>query len=183
VDIVILTSIGHRGDARHFKELGCSGYLLKPTKQQQLFDAILCILGQQDQEVEQPSTTRHPPYHLRTEVPGVAPAPGRDNPINRKLAVTLLRKAGVDIETVENGLQALQAVERKRYSLVLMDVQMPEMDGFEATQKIRLLEGSQRHTPIIAMTAHAMKGDRERCLGAGMDDYITKPLERRSFST
>jgi CheY-like chemotaxis protein len=99
-----------------------------------------------------------------------------DNPINRKLAVTLLQMAGYRVDTVENGEQAVQAVQQNRYSLVLMDVQMPEMDGLEATGKIRSLPDENRCTPIIAMTAHAMKGDRERCLQAGMDDYVTKPL-------
>jgi CheY-like chemotaxis protein len=95
-----------------------------------------------------------------------------DNAINRKLVQTLLRKAGIEVDMVENGHQAVQTLQHERYSLVFMDVQMPEMDGFEATQQIRKMEGPRRHTPIIAMTAHAMKGDRERCLASGMDDNL-----------
>ena len=101
-----------------------------------------------------------------------------DNPINQKLAVVLLQKAGYSVDAVENGFQALEKIQTEQYSAVLMDVQMPEMDGFEATQKIRAMEqGTSRHLPIIAMTAHAMQGDRERCLEMGMDDYVSKPLE------
>jgi two-component system, sensor histidine kinase and response regulator len=101
-----------------------------------------------------------------------------DNPINQKLAVVLLQKAGFSVDAVDNGAQALEKVQINEYNAVLMDVQMPEMDGFEATHQIRELEKTTgRHIPIIAMTAHAMQGDRERCLEAGMDDYVTKPLE------
>jgi len=100
-----------------------------------------------------------------------------DNPLNQKLALILLQSLGIQVETVENGVQAVEASLREEIGLVLMDVEMPEMDGLEATRKIRALEGSGRHVPVVAMTAHAGKGDRERCLAAGMDDYVTKPLE------
>ncbi|MCJ7578124.1 MAG: response regulator, partial [candidate division Zixibacteria bacterium] len=100
-----------------------------------------------------------------------------DNPMNQKLAVTLLKKAGYSVDAVEDGRMVIEAVKRRAYDLILMDVQMPEMNGFEATKIIREMEGDRKHTPIIAMTAHAMKGDRERCLQAGMDDYISKPIE------
>jgi CheY-like chemotaxis protein/HPt (histidine-containing phosphotransfer) domain-containing protein len=101
-----------------------------------------------------------------------------DNSINQKLAVVLLQKAGYSVDVVDTGAQALEKVQINEYNAVLMDVQMPEMDGFEATHLIRKLEkNTGRHIPIIAMTAHAMQGDRERCLEAGMDDYVTKPLE------
>jgi signal transduction histidine kinase/CheY-like chemotaxis protein len=180
--IVILTSLGQRGDASRLEALGCAGYLLKPVKQQQLFDTLLAVLGRQQDTEESGARliTRHTVSenyrsHLRLLL-------AEDNAINRKLAVTLLKKAGFQIDTVEDGLQAVEAVQRARqrgepFHLILMDVQMPEMDGFEATQRIRALEGQAIHTPIIAMTAHAMKGDRERCLEAGMDDYITKPFD------
>jgi len=105
-----------------------------------------------------------------------------DNPINQKLAVILLQKAGYSVDAVETGAQALEKVQVNQYSAVLMDVQMPEMDGFEATRRIRAWEQENgQHIPIIAMTAHAMAGDRERCLEAGMDDYVTKPLEPRAL--
>ena len=101
-----------------------------------------------------------------------------DNPINQKLVVTLLQKAGFSVDTVESGLQAIEQGQRVKYNAILMDVQMPEMDGLDATRRIRQLEqGEDQHIPIIAMTAHALKGDRERCLEAGMDDYVSKPLD------
>jgi len=101
-----------------------------------------------------------------------------DNAINQKLAVVLLQKAGYSVDAVEDGASAVKKVKAEHYNAVLMDVQMPEMDGFEATRQIRAWETQlNRHIPIIAMTAHAMAGDRERCLAAGMDDYVAKPLE------
>lgn len=102
-----------------------------------------------------------------------------DNPINQKLAVLLLQKAGYSVDVAENGKLALELVKKEQYCLVLMDVQMPEMDGYEATRVIREWEGDKHHIPIIAMTASAMKGDRELCLNAGMDDYVSKPLDQK----
>ena len=175
VKIIILTSMGQRGDAARLEALGCSGYLLKPVKQQLLFDAIIAVLGHQEQKstslVTRHSVAEHKKQGLRILL-------AEDNPINQKLAVVLLQKAGYSVDAVENGAQALERVQMNPYSVVLMDVQMPEMDGFEATHRIRELEeGTVQHIPIIAMTAHAMQGDRERCLEAGMDDYVSKPLE------
>jgi CheY-like chemotaxis protein len=101
-----------------------------------------------------------------------------DNRVNRMLAETLLKRRGYDVVTAENGVEALAEMERGEFDFVLMDVQMPEMDGLEATRRIRALEGSrERRIPIIAVTAHSMKGDRERCLAAGMDDYVVKPID------
>jgi CheY-like chemotaxis protein/HPt (histidine-containing phosphotransfer) domain-containing protein len=102
-----------------------------------------------------------------------------DNPVNQKLAMVLLQKAGFSVDVVDNGLQAVGKVKESKYNAVLMDVQMPEMDGLEATMRIRQEAKPGEHIPIIAMTAHALKGDRERCLEAGMDDYISKPLDSR----
>lgn len=175
--ILILTSIGQRGDANRFAEMGCDGYLLKPIKQSQLFEALLAVVGKAiaASPTKPKLITRHTISEQQRERPPILLAD--DNSVNRKLVTTLLEKAGYKVDSVETGLQAIEAVQQKRYGLVLMDGQMPEMDGFEATQQIRNLENDARTTPIIAMTAHAMKGDRERCLEAGMDDYIPKPLE------
>ena len=176
VKIIILTSMGQRGDAARLQALGCSGYLLKPAKQQMLFDAVIAVLGREE-ERDTGLVTRHTLSEQRKI--GLRILLAEDNPINQKLAIVLLQKAGYSVDAVETGAQALEQVRTNPYSVVLMDVQMPEMDGLEATRQIRLWEEEQSgiHIPIIAMTAHAMQGDRERCLEAGMDDYVTKPLQ------
>ncbi len=175
VKIIILTSIGHRGDASRLEALGCSGYLLKPVKQHMLYESLVAVLGQ---KVEEPPklVTRHLLSEQKRS--GQRLLLAEDNAINQKLAVVLLQKAGYSVDTVENGRQAVERSQQEAYNAILMDVQMPELDGFEATGQIRKKElKSGKHTPIIAMTAHALVGDRERCLEAGMDDYVSKPLE------
>jgi PAS domain S-box-containing protein len=174
VKIIILTSIGQRDHATRLESLGCSGYLLKPVKQQMLFDVVVAALGH---DVRGPKfITRHTlPEQKRLGLPVLL---AEDNPINQKLAVVLLQKAGYSVDAVETGLQVLEKVGGNPYSAILMDIQMPEMDGMETTRQIRAQEkDTNQHIPIIAMTAHAIQGDRERFLAAGMDDYITKPLE------
>src|SRR6185503_21222373 len=105
-----------------------------------------------------------------------------DNPVNQRLAASLLERRGHKVTIAANGREAVAAIERAPFDVVLMDVQMPEMGGFDATAAIRALEhGGESHVPIVAMTAHAMKGDRERCLDAGMDEYLTKPLDPRQL--
>jgi two-component system, sensor histidine kinase and response regulator len=180
VKILILTSMGQRGDAVRLEALGCSGYLLKPVKQQMLFDAVIAVMGRKEEDQPPSLITRHVLSEQRKF--GLRLLLAEDNPINQKLAVILLQKAGYSVDAVETGAQALEKVQVNQYSAVLMDVQMPEMDGFEATRRIRAWEEQNgQHIPIIAMTAHAMAGDRERCLEAGMDDYVTKPLEPRAL--
>jgi two-component system sensor histidine kinase/response regulator len=184
VPVVILTSIGERGDAARLEALGCAGYLTKPVKQSQLFDTIITLWSRQKTVVkEKPSTivTRHTIAEQKRQRVRILLA--EDNPMNQKLVVILLKKAGYSVDAVENGRRAIQSLKLKAYDLILMDVQMPEMNGFEATKAIREMEGEAKHTPIIAMTAHAMQGDRERCLQAGMDDYISKPIEPQKLFT
>jgi CheY-like chemotaxis protein len=153
--------------------------LLKPVKQQMLREALLAVMSQ-NQQAEPRLLTRHQlaeqnRQHLRILL-------AEDNLINQKLAVTLLQKAGYSVDAVESGAHALEKAKSERYNAILMDVQMSEMDGFEATQLIRAWEEEAgTHTPIIAMTAHALSGDRERCIKAGMDDYLSKPLEPKVF--
>ena len=179
VKIIILTSMGKRGDAARLEALGCSAYLLKPVKQQMLKDALMAVLSQDDEAAPR-LVTRHQLAEQKRQNVRILLA--EDNPINQKLAVTLLQKAGYSVDAVESGTHAVEKAKEGGYSAILMDVQMSEMDGFEATRMIRLWESSTgQHTPIIAMTAHALSGDRERCIRAGMDDYLSKPIQPKVF--
>ena len=180
ITIVILTSLGYRSSPERLREIGCAAYLMKPIKQRQLFETLVTVLGDPQPAAEaQPAAAPAPaPVSPKNLGPVLL---AEDNPINRKLAITLLQKAGYAVEAVENGRLAVEAVQRNRYSLVLMDVQMPEMGGFEAAQRVRAQEKPGQHLPIIALTANAMSGDRERCLEAGMDDYLSKPLQPKKL--
>jgi two-component system, sensor histidine kinase and response regulator len=182
VTVIVLTSLGVRGEVARLEALGCEGYLLKPTKQSQLFDTIITVLNQRNNTPERepiPVITRHTIAEQKFKQVRILVA--EDNPMNQKLAMALLTRAGYPAEIMENGKLVVDALKKTSYDLIFMDVQMPEMDGFEATKIIREMEGEKKHTPIIAMTAHAMKGDRERCLKVGMDDYITKPIEPKEM--
>jgi two-component system sensor histidine kinase/response regulator len=185
VAVVMLTSVGVRGDVARLQALGCAGYLVKPIKQSQLFDMIVTVFNREKIEVQEkplPIVSRHTIEEEKRRRIRILLT--EDNPTNQKLVVALIKKAGHSADVVESGQKAMEALNRTSYDLVLMDVQMPEMDGFEATKAIREMEGENKHTPIIAMTAHAMKGDRERCLQAGMDDYVSKPIEpKKLFET
>jgi len=174
--IIILVSVRRREDARRLKTLGCSGYLIKPLKQKMLFNALVDATGN---ETVKPGTGRllARPEMIVAKRQGKRILLAEDNRINQKLAAALLSKAGFTVETADNGLQAVEKVQEGQYSAVLMDVQMPEMDGFEATRRIRQWEAGRHHLPVIAMTAHALKEDRDRCFSVGMDDYVAKPLE------
>ncbi|MGD1103135.1 MAG: response regulator [Terriglobia bacterium] len=174
--IMMLTSGGQRGDASRCRDLRISAYLVKPIQQTELLEAILRVLGHKGESPDQRPTlvTRH---SLREERRHLRILLAEDNPMNQMVAVRLLEKMGHTVMVVANGRDAVLMLAEQEFGLVLMDVQMPEMDGFEATRVIREKEVvTHTHTPIIAMTAHAMKGDRERCLAAGMDGYIAKPI-------
>jgi two-component system, sensor histidine kinase and response regulator len=176
VTMVMLTSAGHAGDVERCRQLEIGAYLMKPIKQSELLATILTALTRPVAGAEPipgpVSAPAHPsprPLHILL---------AEDNAVNQRLATRLLEKQGHTVELANNGCEALAALERKSFDLVLMDVQMPEMDGFEATARIRTKEAAGgRRLPIIAMTAHAMKGDRERCLEAGMDGYVSKPIQ------
>jgi len=174
--IMMLSAVGIRGDAERCRKLGIAAYLTKPVKQSELLDAIMNVLHRRaTTAVDQPVVTRHTLREGRAQKHILL---AEDNLINRRLALSMLQKRGYRVTTAENGLEAIAAFQREPFDLILMDVQMPEMDGFEATGQIRRLEMERGgRIPIVAMTAHAMKGDRERCLEAGMDDYISKPIQ------
>ncbi len=170
--LLMLTSAGLRGDAARCKELGLNAYLTKPIALTELREAMETVLGQNDPNR---LITRH---SLREERRKYSILLAEDNPVNQKLAVKLLEKQGHAVSVADNGRLALEAWRRGGHDFVLMDMMMPEMDGLEATRRIREEEqASGGRIPIIAMTANAMQGDRERCLDAGMDGYVSKPVK------
>jgi len=180
VPLVLMPSFGQRGDGQVAREIGIAAYLTKPVRQSQLFDCLVTVLdrfGLTTLQSNTPTTlvTRHTLKEHKTTARKLILV-AEDNIVNQKVAVRQLEKLNYRADVVANGLEAVEALTRIPYDLVLMDCQMPEMDGYEATAAIRQSEGQSRHTPIIAMTASAMQGDLERCLAAGMNDYISKPV-------
>ncbi|MCG3148103.1 MAG: Sensor histidine kinase RcsC [Verrucomicrobiae bacterium] len=178
--LIMISSATRRGDNAKARQYGIACHLTKPLKQSELREAICHVLG----------TTAPAPVDEPDQPTRVQPLPrngtatrayrillAEDNPVNQKLAVRILERRGHTVVLANDGVQALEALDRQNFDVVLMDVQMPNMSGFEATAAIRQLEKmGQRRIPIVAMTAHAMAGDRERCLAAGMDDYVSKPI-------
>jgi CheY-like chemotaxis protein len=182
--VLMLTSGGQPGEIARCRRLGVTSYLTKPVKQNELWKTITAALGTSDAvgsgqwavgREEQPLPTAHRPLPTASRPLRILLA--EDSPINQRLALALLEKRGHAVTVVGNGAAALQALERRSFDLVLMDLQMPEMDGLEATAQLRRKErDGGGHVPIIAMTAYAMQGDRERCLEVGMDGYVSKPI-------
>jgi PAS domain S-box-containing protein len=175
--LVLLTSMGRRGDARKYADLGFDAYLLKPVSQRDLQDCLALLLGSNPAASGAPLITRHQLRALRARDRAWILVVD-DNPVNLKVARGLLEHDGFRVDTATNGLEALAAWESGKYDMVLMDCQMPEMDGYEATREIRRREDGVVHIPIIAVTAHATVGAERACLDAGMDAYISKPLNR-----
>jgi PAS domain S-box-containing protein len=178
--IILLTSVGRNGDQAQCANLGISGCLVKPVKQSELFNAMMMALGHPiDEEV--PRMTQHA---IREAQKQLSILLVEDNPVNQKVAAAMLKRRGHRVAVASNGREALETLDKEPVDMVLMDVQMPEMDGFEATEHIRDREKANGgHIPIVAMTAHAMKGDREKCLAAGMDDYVSKPIKGEDLFT
>jgi len=193
--LVLMTSIGKRGDAKRLEKIGFVGYLTKPLKQSQLYDCLVTVSGLRNETAsEQPMSifTRHTICKKQQRTARILLA--EDNITNQKVALSTLKKFGYSADVVKNGKEAVEALKKIPYDIVLMDCQMPGMDGYEATNEIRKWEkkpkdrstdcsdsdlestAGSKKVPIIAMTAHALKGDREKCLNAGMDDYIAKPI-------
>ena len=181
--VLMLTSTAQDGDATRCRTLGIANYLIKPITQSDLLDATLMALNGTSWErrtraeftevLHQPSTGDHRSLHVLL---------AEDNRVNQLLAITILEKRGHSVVVANDGKAALRALETDRFDLVLMDLQMPEMGGLEATAAIREKEQANgRHLPIVAMTAHAMKGDRERCLEGGMDAYLPKPIQAKAL--
>ncbi|MCK5544315.1 MAG: response regulator [Desulfobulbaceae bacterium] len=181
VIVIMLTSAGQRGDAARCRESGISAYLMKPVNMSDLLNSIRTVVYELEQKGEpQPLITRHSLREQKGIPLNILLA--EDDYINRTLTILLIENLGWEVTAVENGNDVLSALEDGRFDLVLMDVQMPELNGLETTMAIRAKEKETgEHLPIIALTAHAMKDDREECLNAGMDDYICKPIEFEEF--
>jgi signal transduction histidine kinase/CheY-like chemotaxis protein len=176
--IMMLTSAGHGEDAARCQDLGVAACLLKPIRQSELRDAIAQALGDGRQRSAIARITRSSLHDSSDPTTSLLVLLAEDNPVNQRVVVRLLEKRGHQVVVATNGLEALKAMEKHSFDVVLMDVQMPEMDGLEATAAIRKKERvSGSHIPVIALTAHAMKGDREKCLESGMDGYLTKPIQ------
>ncbi len=179
--MIMLTSVGYRGHAKQARESGISAYLTKPVRQSDLLATFVKVLGTKKQEVA--SETIITKYDIADNLPkfDLAVLLAEDNETNQEVAMAMLRKFGCQVDLVENGLAVIEALAERPYDLVLMDCQMPEMDGYEATENIRKLEAESDYNDrilIVALTAHALAGDRERCLEAGMDGYMSKPFRQ-----
>jgi signal transduction histidine kinase/DNA-binding response OmpR family regulator len=176
VMVMMLTSAGRQGDLERCRQLHIQAYLYKPVRKQELLTAMLRALG------HSPALPEPEPAPLPENARGLKILLAEDNAVNRMVATHMLQKMGHRITIAVNGYEALEKWKSHPFDVILMDIQMPEMDGFTATKKIRESEhGTSTHVPIVAMTAHAMKGDRERCLAAGMDGYVPKPVNRAAL--
>ena len=174
IKLVMLTSAGQPEDVARCRRLGISAYLTKPIKQSELFDVIVTAIGRQAGERPRAPIRARGPQRAQRKLRVLL---AEDNQVNQLLATRIFEKLGHHVTIVSNGREAFSAVKARQFDLVAMDVQMPEMDGLDATSAIRVWEKSTgKRIPIMAMTAHAMKGDRERCLTAGVDGYISKPI-------
>ncbi len=184
--LVMLTSAGQRGDARRLGEAGFAAYLLKPVRPSLFMEALATVWGARTLDRPTGLITRHTLAESRAAKTPPPPETSRhirayvlvaeDNVVNQKVTAGMLEEIGCRVDVVANGKEAVERFEQLPYDLVLMDCQMPDVDGYEAAAEIRRREGPTRHTPIIAITAHNMEGDREKCLKAGMDDYASKPV-------
>ena len=173
--IMMLSSVGQRGDAARCKELGVAAYLSKPIRQSVLLDAILAVLTNPGRRAKPAALVTC--HSVRETQRPMRILLAEDNAVNRLLAVRILEKRGHTVVVAADGREAVAALERESFDVILMDVQMPELDSLEATALIRKAEvGTGRHIPIVALTAHAMREDRARCLNAGMDEYLAKPF-------
>ena len=174
IKVILLTSASRPSDVARCRELGISNYLSKPIKQSELFDAIVTAMTEATRKRERYENTS---AFIRPSERSLRVLLAEDNPVNQRLAMRILERLGHKVQVVNNGKEAIGRAQAENFDLILMDVQMPEVDGLEATTAIRAAEaGTGKHIPIVAMTAHAMKGDRENCLSAGMDGYLSKPI-------
>ena len=177
---ILLATVGIRGDAARYAASGYAGYLVKPVRPSHLFEAVSAVLGAVSAVRPASLVTRHSIEEGRRR--GARVLLVEDNDVNRSVARKFLERMGHQVDVARDGKQAVEATRGTAYDVVLMDIQMPELDGYEATLAIRRREGGTTHVPIVAMTANAMTGDREKCLAAGMDDYLPKPVRQEELS-
>ena len=200
--LVMMTSLGDRGKAEHLREIGFVAYLTKPVRRSELLDCLTRVLTGKTSREKEPAAASPSAGKIRRDNVRILVA--EDNVVNQMVALRILEKLGISADAVANGAEAIKSLEQIPYDLVFMDMQMPEMDGFEATRIIREREAAgvgilknqeagkpdqgrpisntRSRIPIIAMTAHAMQGYREKCLKAGMDDYVSKPVHPRALA-
>ncbi|AOR24459.1 response regulator [Clostridium taeniosporum] len=176
IKLILLTSVTQKGEAKVAKEYGFSSYLCKPVRRDDLLSCIAMTLGlKKENEEEHEAITKHIVKEVNKSLkPRILLV--EDNEMNRKIVISMLKSRNMDCDIAVDGSEALKAVSEKDYDVVFMDCQMPVMDGYECTSKIRLIEEAKKHTTIIAMTANAMDGDLEKCIESGMDEYISKPI-------
>jgi CheY-like chemotaxis protein len=179
--VIVLTSLAYHPEESELGRLGVAAYLAKPLKQSKLFDSLAIAMsggadgrsaGVRAARVDEPQIANLPARGVRVLL-------AEDNTVNQRVALRQLAKLGIQADSVANGLEALAAIRQAPYAVILMDCQMPEMDGYEATRRLRQMERDNPDSPrhwVIALTAHALDGDRQRCLDAGMDDYVSKPI-------
>ncbi len=183
--LVMMTSMGDKGDAKRFLKIGFAGYLTKPVKPSQLFDTLCAVMGKHHQQATSDSlqiVNRHTLAEDRKRRIKILLV--EDNVVNQRVATLQLEKLGYNVDIANNGYEAISALEKDSYNIVLMDCQMPELDGYAATAEIRSPNSKvvNHKIPIIAMTANAMEGDKEKCLNAGMDNYLTKPINPQDLA-
>jgi PAS domain S-box-containing protein len=182
--IMMLSSAGQTGDAARCEELGIAAYIMKPVRQSELRDAITRVMQASEQTQPAPIITQETLQQSKRTSKRLNILLAEDNPVNQKVAVRMLENRGHKVTVASNGKEALAMMARRTYDLVLMDVQMPEMDGLEATRRLRdgeLNGGTMSRQTVVAMTALVMEGDRERCLAAGMDGYLSKPIRQQEL--
>lgn len=177
IPMVLLTSITTSREAKLAREKDFSGYITKPYKRSELLDCIAMVVNENINENKSSFITKHSASEAKFNNK-LKILLAEDNDINSKLFINIIKMKGLSADIAVNGLEAVEATKHKEYDIIFMDCQMPQMDGYEATKKIREMEEINKHTPIIAMTANSMKGDAEKCIAAGMDDYISKPFDR-----
>jgi signal transduction histidine kinase/DNA-binding response OmpR family regulator/HPt (histidine-containing phosphotransfer) domain-containing protein len=183
--LILLTSSGQRGDGQVFADIGFAAYLLKPVTQRDLTECLILVLANTAHSwhlQSQPMITRHALRAQRAQSRNRILL-AEDNPVNQKVASRLLEKLQYRVDVVADGLAAVAAWQSGKFDLIIMDCQMPQMDGYEAAREIRRLEAGKRRIPIVALTAHAMTGDEAKCRAAGMDDYLSKPIDRAKLET